>query len=585
MIRGLAGLLPKFAALLGLVAITATADERIHRYHAEVQVHPGGAIAVTETITVTAEGRQIRRGIYRDFPTRYRDPLGNHYVVDFAVDGVQRDGRPEPWHTEDRDNGVRVYIGSADRTLPHGRYTYTLRYVTNRQIGFFDDHDELWWNVTGNGWVFPIDHASARVILPFDLPVEAVELDAWTGPFGARGGDVEMDIVDARTVAFETTRGLGPREGLSVLVSWPKGLIAEPEPMQKLQWFLRDNGAAVVLLLGLLAPLAWYYRAWDRVGRDPRPGIIIPRFKPPEGLSPAATRYVRDMAFNRAAFTAAIISLAVKGLVRIDEEGGGFLSKPDFTLTRTEPRKAPGRKARAFAPPSKGEQAVLRALLPAVGSSIELDNENHKNFQRARSDLTKALKAEYQGRLFHLNLRFMIPPVVMSALAALIALAFDGGPAIWVPWVALTATLHLLFLWLLRAPTRTGRQVMDEIEGFRRYLGTAERDRLQSMRSPQLTPEVFEAFLPYAYALGVENAWCDRFARELPEDPSRGDYHPDWYGGRFRGVRALNHLGDDFSSGLSSAISSASTAPGSSSGSGGGGFSGGGGGGGGGGGW
>ncbi len=101
-----------------------------------------------------------------------------------------------------------------------------------------------------------------------------------------------------------------------------------------------------------------------------------------------------------------------------------------------------------------------------------------------------------------------------------------------------------------------------------------------------VTPEVFEAFLPYAYALGVENNWCQRFAREIPEDVRRQDgYHPVWYSGRFHGINALNHLGDDFGSSFSSAISSAATAPGSSSGSGGGGFSGGGGGGGGGGGW
>ncbi|MEJ8568386.1 DUF2207 domain-containing protein [Elongatibacter sediminis] len=570
-----------FTALLIAAPFQAVlADERIHDYHADVQVHANGAITVTETIEVTAEGRQIRRGIYRDFPTRYRDPLGNHYRVDFIVDSVLRNGEPEPWHTEDHANGVRLYIGDANRMLRHGRHTYTLRFVTNRQLGYFDDHDELWWNVTGNGWVFPIDHASARIVLPFNLPVDELELNAWTGAFGARGGDARMGIVDARTVEFETTRGLAPRQGLSVLAAWPKGLIDEPSGMQKLHWFIRDNGAAIVLLLGLLAPLAWYYQAWDRVGRDPRGGIIIPRFKPPRGLSPAACRYVLDMAFNRNAFTAAIISLAVKGHVRIDEDGGGFLSKPDFTLTRTVPASA-GADTR----PTPGESAVLEALLPSAGARIEMDQENHQDFQSASTGLQAALKKEYQGRLFKLNLVHMVPPLAMSALAALIAAVFDGGPAVWIPWVLLTLALHSLFIWLLRAPTPAGRRVMDEIEGLKMYLGTAERDRLNRMSSPQLTPEVFENFLPYAYALGVENAWCERFARELPEAPEEAGYQPNWYSGRFRGVRALNHLGDDFSSSISSAIASASTAPGSSSGSGGGGFSGGGGGGGGGGGW
>ena len=139
---------------------------------------------------------------------------------------------------------------------------------------------------------------------------------------------------------------------------------------------------------------------------------------------------------------------------------------------------------------------------------------------------------------------------------------------------------------LLRAPTPAGRRIMDEIEGFKMYLNTAERDRLERMQSPELTPQVFETFLPYAFALGVENSWCDRFARQFPEDlANKGGYQPSWYTGNRSGMGSLGHLGNEFSSSFSSAISSASSPPGSSSVSGGGGSSGGGGGGGGGGGW
>jgi len=143
-----------------------------------------------------------------------------------------------------------------------------------------------------------------------------------------------------------------------------------------------------------------------------------------------------------------------------------------------------------------------------------------------------------------------------------------------------------LFVWLLRAPTPAGRQVMDEIEGFKKYLDTTEQDRLDRMRSPALTPGVFESFLPYAYALGVENHWCERFAREMPEEiRQQSGYQPGWYNGQYQGTHALSHLGGSFSSSFSTAIASSSSPPGSSSGSGGGGSSGGGGGGGGGGGW
>ena len=220
------------------------------------------------------------------------------------------------------------------------------------------------------------------------------------------------------------------------------------------------------------------------------------------------------------------------------------------------------------------------------GSEIELDQKNHQAFMKARNELKRALKAEHLGRLFKLNSTYALPAVLMTIVAGAIAAKLQGGPIVWIVFGILSILLHLLFLFLLRAPTPAGRQIMDEIEGFRMYLDTAEQDRLDLMKSPQLTPEVFETFLPYAFALGVENNWCKRFARELPEELAKSNgYRPGWYSGRHDRLGALSHLGNEFNSSFSSAISSASSPPGSSSGSGGGGSSGGGGGGGGGGGW
>lgn len=555
-----------------ILAIPAQAAERILNYQSQIQVRANGEIAVSETIRVQAEGQEIRRGIYRDFPTDYKDPMGNHYRVDFNVISVQRDGRDEPWHTEKRSNGVRLYIGDADRMLAQGQHEYLVRFQTDRQLGFFKDHDELWWNVTGNGWVFPIEQASARISLPFTIPADDYQLDAFVGRFGSAEPSDLKSVVDGQTVEFSSNRVLQPYEGLSVVAAWPKGLVAEPGLQQKIRWFAQDNGAAIVLLLGLLLQFGWYFRSWHKVGRDPAKGVIIPLFKPPQGLSPAAVRFVKDMSFGRHSFTAAIISLAVKGLVRIEEDD------KEFTLYK-ENIPAGGQ------PLTAGETAVLNALLPGARASIKMEQENHADFSSAQQSLKKALKKEHQGQLFHLNSIYLLPPALIAVVSGLIAAFFASSPLIWVVFVLASALLFGLFAWLLRAPTPAGRQIMDQIEGFRMYLNTAEQDRLDRMRSPKLTPEVFESFLPYAYALGVQNKWCQRFERELPEELRQQGYNPGWYSGQLHGMNALHHLGDSFGSSFSSAISSAATAPGSSSGSGGGGFSGGGGGGGGGGGW
>ena len=202
-------------------------------------------------------------------------------------------------------------------------------------------------------------------------------------------------------------------------------------------------------------------------------------------------------------------------------------------------------------------------------------------------ELGKALKEEHQGRLFNLNTIFVLPAFLVSIIAVIIAITQQGGPLPWILFVVLSLFMHIGFLFLLRAPTPAGRRIMDEIEGFKMYLDTAEQDRLQRMRSPELTPEVFEMFLPFAFALGVQNKWCERFTREFPQEVAKGgSYQAAWYSGDHSGLNGINHLSSQgFSKGFSSAISSASSPPGSSSGSGGGGSSGGGGGGGGGGGW
>jgi hypothetical protein len=145
--------------LIGILSPAVRADERILEFGSIVSIQPDASLEVTETIRVRAEGQSIRRGIYRDFPTTYRDLRGNTVIVPFKVRGILLDGRPVPFSVKPQANGKRVYIGDPDRYVQPGIHTYTLVYQTGRQVGFFKDHDELFWNVTGNGWRWPIDAA------------------------------------------------------------------------------------------------------------------------------------------------------------------------------------------------------------------------------------------------------------------------------------------------------------------------------------------------------------------------------------------------------------------------------------------
>lgn len=311
------------ASLVLLMPLPVGGQERIVSYDIDVDVAADGSIEVTERITVRAEGEQIRRGIYRDFPTRYRDGAGNRVRVDLEVLGVERDGRPEAWFTEGLSNGVRINTGGDDYlpTLP-AEYTFTIHYRTTRQLGFFAGHDELYWNAIGTGWIFLIESGTVSVRLPEPVPEELLSVEAYTGPQGAQGTAYAAAIPSPGTAHFRLTEPLQPREGFTIVLTFPMGIIEEPGRARSAGWFLRDNGGALVALIGLLALLYYTIRTWARVGRGPAPGAIIPRYEPPPGQTPGSLRFLRRMRYDMRCFSADLLALAVAGHVRIHHDMG-----------------------------------------------------------------------------------------------------------------------------------------------------------------------------------------------------------------------------------------------------------------------
>lgn len=559
--------------LLVMLPIAALADERIIDYHSDILVRGDAWIEVTETIRVQAEGQQIRRGIYRDYPTRYEDQFGNDLVVEYVPRAVTRNEMPEDFHSESRGNGVRTYFGAADRFLDPGLHTYRYRYDAGRMLGFFEQHDELYWNVTGQGWEFPIEHASARVTFDFELPEGSASLEAFTGAFGERGMAWRAGTGADGSVSVSTTAALGVHEGLTIVVRWPKGYVDEPGMTRRLAWLLSDNSNLLVAAIGLLGLFAWYVPVWQRYGRDPAKGVIVTRYEPPANLSPASLRYIRQMHYDDKTMTAAVVNLAVKGYLRIRKAGD------KHALERVD-------DSTALSPPAAGERELLEAIFSA-GPVIELENSNHEILGRARSRHRASLRRDYADRYFRTNGAMNLPAVLIAVASALVAVSLGSGPTPMVLGIVVAMVVVIvIFAILMKQPTGLGRKVLDEVEGFREYLEIAEKDELNLRNPPEKTPALFERFLPFALALGVEQQWAERFARIFANlrGPDGTPYHPAWYQGSWSGFHTASAT-STLASGLGGAISSSMSAPGSSSGGGGGGSSGGGGGGGGGGGW
>jgi hypothetical protein len=628
-------LFPGLVVLLVSLGVQGFADERILDYHADIEIAPDGELTIVETIRVRSAQDQIRRGIYREFPTRYRDRYGGWLRVPFEVAAVTRDGLPEPWHVESAGVGRRVYMGSADVFLASGEYTYTLTYRTSRQIGFFEEHDELYWNVTGNDWIFPIDRAAATIRLPQPLPAGDLRLDAYTGPPGAQGEDYRAQVVDQGIVRFETDGGLGPGEGLTVAVGFPKGIVVAPTQAQSWRYFAEDNLGALLGSLGFLLTLAWYLFAWFWVGRDPVAGPIYARYEAPEGYSPGMLRYVWRMGYDTTAMAAALVSLGLKNALRIEKEGS------TYTVERKNGKTD-----------SKTEGALFRALFQG-GETLKFETRNHSRVGGAVKAHERALSARLEGRYFNRNRRWLVPGILLSLLAAAATVAltpsddtevaimlsvflvvwnsftFAMAATLWrawrdlkglvgivevlfvtlfaIPFFAAAFFLMGLFAWLvglipllvlvgfivmnvvfyqlIKSPTVLGRRLLDHIEGLRLYLNVAERQEIESRHreAPPQSIEEFERLLPYAIALDAADTWGQRFADAIRKAEQAGTAQSrSWYpvsaGGSGFSAKGLS---SGLASGLSGAVSSSSRAPGS----GGGGSSGGGRGGGGGGGW
>ena len=424
-VRGVAAF---FAAALFLLTHQVRAEtERINHYHSDIEVQKDGSLAVTETIQVTAAGRKIKRGIYRDFPTRYKKNWFLHVELPFAVVSVTRDGKPEPFHIENQSNGVRLYIGSKKVFVSPGKHTYEIRYTTNYQLGYFDSHDELYWNVTGNGWEFAIEQVSADVTLPAEAPLAKVTHESYTGPEGAQGRNASSTANQTTgQVNFQANQPLLPHEGLTIVVGFPKGLVRVPAATERGALYLRGNVTLWVVLGGLLTVLLYYITAWSLVGRDPIGDVIVPRFESPLDLSPACIRYLWRMDYDRTCFTVAVLNMAAKGRLAIKEQDSTFsLSRID---SAAQQKLADGEQAvmnKLLTAPPIFEQllpfyrkpAVMKKLLTKGDApSIVLMQANHKKIKKAIEALSDYLAREFDGKLFLKHRKWLVIGWLLSAL-------------------------------------------------------------------------------------------------------------------------------------------------------------------------
>lgn len=577
-----------FLAFLFIFPAFVLAEEKIDSFSASLVLNKNGSILVTEDIRYNF-GIDQRHGIFRDIPVKYELRLGlekwSFRLSDISV--VDENGVPYSFALSNYRGYKRIKIGDPDK-LVSGAKRYVIRYTVRRAIAFFDDFDEIYWNITGNGWIVPMSNVSATVILPSDIKAEKVKYFCYRGLFGSSSPcdktdsykgvyrENNSDLINQIGFFVEFFENkLSPSEGLTVSVGFPKGIVREPSWWTGLLWFIRDNYALALPFL----VLGFMFWLWYKKGRDPKgKGVIIAEYEPPLNLKPTLVGTLIDEKTHNRDITAGIIYLAEQGFLKIRKiEKGWFLGKGDYELELLKD---------FFSMPDNLEYTILEVIFgarAAVGAIKKLSElRKNKNFAKEIRNLQKMPMEEL------IKLGFMdknssilgwsvgLIALVICAIIIISWRIFHTDSIIFLSMMA-SILIVLIFSKFMDRKTKLGVETRDHILRFKEFLSVTEKDRLAFHNAPEKSPEHFMKYLTYAIALGVEKKWAVQFA-DIYISP------PNWYEGNFTGAIVVNQLAGDLSGFTSAANSGFSTSSGGS-GSGGGGFSGGGGGGGGGGSW
>lgn len=611
--------------------------ERILSFHSDINVDTHSGLEVTEKIKVHSLGDRIRRGIFRTLPLS-RNLNKRTQKVKYEIISIKKNGEEENYHEEIEDGFLKIYIGNKDVILQPGDYEYEIQYKTENQIGFFDQYDELYWNVNGNYWDFPVDTISATVSLPQGANI--LQNSCYTDFAGSTEQNCNSKLLSDHSIEWSAS-DFQANDGLTIAVGFKKGIMIPPPPPS----FLEKFGILIGGFLVFLGLLYYYYSTWRKYGVDPEKPIVYPQFNSPNDLSPASLGYLKTETFKNKYVTAALVNLAIKGYIQIieKEDSGllGFFKSTYYTIKMLKssdenlPKEEQKLMDHFFSDgydtidfkgkyDPKIEQSVLnckeslkfqydtflnegnnakKLILPSLLITfiyvvgLLLSFRMFPEFEKVFIGLIlyvvlfiaffiAALLFKYFPVLFKIFLVF--PVIIFVGIGLFIHkssdFTIDNNFNICYIFIVLGFTSLVIYEFLIKRPSEEKLKIKSLIEGFQMYMGAAENEQLKFHNPPEMTPQVFEKYLPFAMVLGVDEIWGQKFDAILSKMST--DYHNNWYVGptlnRYAFASTLN-------SSLTSSIQSSSTQPSnnssSGSGSGGGGFSGGGGGGGGGGGW
>jgi uncharacterized membrane protein YgcG len=555
-------------------------SERVLSFHSDIEIDTSSVITVKESIKIYATGTIFKRGITRTIPTERVDSLGKK-KLEYKILSVERDGKVSKYHTEKGNGEITIFVGEKSVFLNEGEYDYTITYRMSGQIGFFDNYDEIYWNVNGFQWNLPFDQVTSQITLPAGGKI--IQNSCYTGRYGSNSTNCNSKILSDNSIRF-SAESFRAGENLTVAVGFNKGIVNQPPPPPP-PTFFQKFGA--LILSGLMSFLLLFYYGftWLRFGVDPVKPTVYPQFDAPEKMTPASVGMIDKQRYYGDLITGSILNLAVKGYLRIEEDVEEYI----FGLFKT--KRFIIHKLKKDTGMLLNEESILLSKLFTSTSTLVLDGKYDAKVGSAVTAFKASLRKQHTSLIYQgVNLKFWVVPILAMVAYGflfffLASQYFEGenDVLVFVLFIILNIVFFLIYQYLIRKPAVEKLRLKSLIDGFKMYMSAAEEKQIAHFNPPDLTPEVFEKLLPYAVVLGAEDVWGEKFQNLLNKSIIDQNYHPTWYVGNVGNFSSFNH---SLNSSLSNSINSSATPPSSSgSGSGGGGFSGGGGGGGGGGGW
>ena len=560
----------------------------INNFASDIHIQEDGWVSVVEKIDVDF-GSEQKHGIFRDIPYVYTYQNGAKLYTEIKVLSVRDSTNSSsiPYETFTSGDYTRIKIGDPGKTIS-GPLSYRIEYTIAGVLASFADHDELYWNVTGNAWPVPISKASATVTVPKE---GITKITCFEGP--ARSSEVcNSNQVSKSKSNFEATKGLRFGEGLTLVVGFEKGLvpiITVPPPKNIFdELFSRANILvfALVSIFGIGSVLLlWYQRGrdyWERkrfiddpeARHEVRPigahETVVVEYTPPEKLRPAEIGLLMDERADTLDVTATIIDLAERGFLKIEEKPKKWVfGNTDYVFTKQ----------------NKDQKELLsyeKELLTRIfdgGETVKMSDLKQKFYEDLKKVKEKLYEEVVNKKFFCENpekvrLKYLLTAIVITCFAGGLSwLGFALRLPILIAFCAgmlLTGVLLLVISQFMARKTAFGREMFRRAQGYELFVSTAEKHRQKFFENRNMFNEV----MPYAIVFGLTEKFAKAF-KDMELEPAQ----PSWYSGTgtFNAV-VFGSTMSSFSNSLSSAMVSSPGGSGFSSGGSGGGFGGGGGG-------